>query len=386
MSKKSIYIKRVAVLRKIMRKKEIEAFLVTHEDEHLLENTSESFQRLKWIIGFTGSAGYLLITLKDLFLFVDSRYSIQSRIETKELKIKIFNVSELDYEKFILLNKLKTKNLGLDPKTMSQNLYSSYEELAIKSRIKIVKLKKNLIDYLWIRNLKIQNTKNIFILDQKYSGITFNEKLKKLTIILRKKNMDWVFLQNSESVAWLFNIRGMDLPYTPITFAYSLVSRKSIYIFLENPILPKNILNFFSKKIKFVSFSEIHQILKKLKISNNNLLVDKNSTSKYYNDLLQKYYKEVFYDTDPISHLKSIKNKVEIKNLVKAHILDGVALTKFIYWFKNIKEKVTELDIVNKIDSLRDKKKEFLSKSFPTIAGSGKNGAIVHYIPNKKNQ
>ena len=174
MSKENIYIKRVSNLREVMRKKNIEAFLVTHDDEHLLENTSKSFERLKWIIGFTGSAGYLLITLNELFLFVDSRYSIQSKIETKGLKIKIFNVFEINYEKFISLNKLKTKNLALDPKTMSQKLYSSYQEVAIKYQIKILKLKKNLIDYIWIRSLKVQNTKNIFILNQKYSGMTFS--------------------------------------------------------------------------------------------------------------------------------------------------------------------------------------------------------------------
>ena len=137
MSKKNNFIKRVSSLREVMRKKKIEAFLVSHDDEHLLENTSKNFERLKWIIGFTGSAGYLLITLKDLFLFVDSRYSIQAKIETKGLKIKIFNVSEMNYEKFILMRKLKTKSLGLDPKTMSKKLYSSYQELSVKSQIKI---------------------------------------------------------------------------------------------------------------------------------------------------------------------------------------------------------------------------------------------------------
>ena len=112
MSKKNIYIKRVSSLREVMRKKNIEAFLVTHDDEHLLENTAKSFERLKWIVGFSGSAGYLLITLDELFLFIDSRYSIQSKIETKGLKIKIFNVFEMNYEKFFSLNKLKIKNLA----------------------------------------------------------------------------------------------------------------------------------------------------------------------------------------------------------------------------------------------------------------------------------
>ncbi len=384
MSKKNIYIKRVSSLREVMCKKNIEAFLVTHDDEHLLENTSKNFERLKWIIGFTGSAGYLLVTLKDLFLFVDPRYSIQSKLETNGLKIKIFNTSKLNYEKFISLNKLKTKNLALDPKTMSYRLFASYKRLAINSQIKVIKLKKNLIDYIWLRSLNVQNTENIFLLNKKYSGTSFNEKLKKLLLVLKKKKIDSIFIQNSESVAWLFNFRGMDLSCTPITFAYSLLSKEYTYIFLEDPNLPKKILNFFPKKIKFIKFSDISVTLKKLRVSKKNILIDESTTSTFYHDLFQKYYKKVFYDEDPISYLKSIKNNTEIKNLIKSHIYDGIALTKFIYWFKNVKNEVTELEIVRKIDNLRSQNQDFLSKSFPTIAASGENGAIVHYIPNKK--
>ena len=112
MSKKNKYIQRISALRLLMLKKKIEAYFVPHEDEHLLENTSENFQRLEWLTGFTGSAGYLIITLNDLYLFVDSRYSIQSKIETKGLKIRILNVAELGLEKFIKLNKLKARNLA----------------------------------------------------------------------------------------------------------------------------------------------------------------------------------------------------------------------------------------------------------------------------------
>tara|TARA_A100001011_G_scaffold398858_1_gene504846 strand:+ start:2428 stop:4206 length:1779 start_codon:yes stop_codon:yes gene_type:complete len=383
MSKINKYSQKIEALRALMLKKKIDSYLVSHEDEHLLENSSENFQRLKWLTGFTGSAGYLIVTLNNLYLFVDSRYSIQSKIETKGLKIKIFNVAKLDYEKFIKLNKLKTANIALDCKTISYKLFLSYENAAQHSKLKIISLKNNLVDFIWNRSMKTQNTNKIFMLEQKYCGLSFEEKLKKLLMFLKNKNADTIFIQNSESVSWLFNIRGADLLYTPITFAYSLISKKYIYIFLENSKLSKKIVNFFSKKIKILRFSEIEETLKKINNKEDKILIDTKTTSKYYHDIIKKSYKEIIYDNDPILTFKAIKNNIEIKNIVKAHIFDGVALTKFIYWLKNFNSVLTELDIVNKIDALRSQNKNFLCKSFPTIAGSGKNGAIVHYIPNK---
>ena len=383
MSKENKYTQRILALRAILFKKKIEAYLVSHEDEHLLETTSENFQRLEWLTGFTGSAGYLIITLNDLYLFVDSRYSIQSKIETKGLNIKILNVAELDLEKFIKLNKLKVRNLALNSKTISYKLFLSYENAARYSKLKIICIKNNLVDFIWDRNMKTQNTNKIFILEQKYCGSSFNEKIKKLIIFLKNKNADSIFIQNSESVSWLFNIRGGDLLYTPITFAYSLISKKYIYIFLENPKISKNIIGCFSKKIKILPLLELEKKLKKLNIKEDKILIDIKSTSKFYHDIIKKFYKKLIYESDPILDFKAIKNNIEIKNIAKAHIFDGVALTKFIYWFKNFNSIITELDIVNKIDTLRSKNKNFLCKSFPTIAGSGKNGAIVHYIPNK---
>ena len=240
MSNKNKYSQRISALRIIMLKKNIEAYLVSHEDEHLLENTSENFQRLKWLTGFTGSAGYLIVTLNNLYLFIDSRYSIQSKIETKGLKIKIFNVVELNYEKFIKLNKLKTRNIALDSKTSSYKLFLSYKNAAQNTNLKIIPIKNNLVDCIWNRSMKTQNTNKIFILERKYCGLSFNEKLKKLLFFLKSKNIDSIFIQNSESVSWLFNIRGGDLLYTPVTFAYSLISRKYVYIFLEDPNISKS--------------------------------------------------------------------------------------------------------------------------------------------------
>ncbi|MAJ23916.1 MAG: hypothetical protein CMP36_00240, partial [Rickettsiales bacterium] len=350
MFKNNIHYQRITQLRSIMQKKKLDAFLVSHEDEHLLEATPKNYERLNWLSGFTGSAGYLVVTIKNLFLFVDGRYTIQAKIETKGLKITIFNIFEVDLNKFILLHKMNIKNLALDNKTISQKLYQYYLTATKKAGLKVIKLEKNLLDLIWKRNLNTQNTNNIFLLKKKYCGQPYTEKINLLLKYIKEKKADSIFIQNSESVAWLYNLRGNDLPHNPITFAYTLVSDKFIYIFLENPKLHINIKKNFSKKIRFVAFSQIQKVFFLLKNKKLNILTDPNSTSKFYYDLLSKCSKTLNLIDDPILHYKSIKNKIEIKNVQKAHIIDGVALTKFIFWIKNSKEDLTELDIVKKID------------------------------------
>ena len=368
MSKKNKYYSRIFELRKIMLRKKIESFLVTHDDEHLLENTHKNFERLNWITGFTGSAGYLLVTINNLYLFVDGRYLIQAKTQTLGLSITILDVAETNLLKFILSSNHKIQNLAIDVKAISYSVYVDYFNASKKVNIKIINLKKNLIDYIWKRNLTIQNTDKIFVLDKKFCGKSPSAKIKSIFKFLETKKADSIFIQNSESAAWLFNLRGADLPYTPITFCYVLISKKIIFIFLEKPELSKKILNLFPKNVNFLSFSHIPETLKRLKTKNNIILIDPRTTNKYYHDLLKRNFKTLSFCSDPISNLKAIKNEIEIKNSFKAHIIDGVAVTKFIYWFKNFKTNLTELDIVNKIDNLRKTNNYFLCKSFPTIA------------------
>ena len=184
----SEYKKRISKIRKIMTKKGINAFLVTHEDEHLLENTPQNYERLSWISGFTGSAGYMIITLTNLFLFVDGRYTLQAKIQTKILNIKIYNISELDFQKFILSKTHKIKNIAIDIRTISQSLYLKYFKILKMQKLKVINIKTNLIDMIWHRDLKTQNTNNIFILEKKYCGISSSEKIKKILSFLKFKS------------------------------------------------------------------------------------------------------------------------------------------------------------------------------------------------------
>jgi len=382
MYKNNIFKQRVNKLRKIMLSRNINSFLVTHDDERLTEYTPKNFARLKWLIGFTGSAGFLVVTIKNLYLFVDGRYTIQSKNETKGLKIVIYDIGKFDLFSFFKLFHNKLNNIALDQKSITTSQHLKYQEEANKLGWKVIDLKKNLIDLIWKRDLKVQNTDNIFLLSSKYTGTKYEKKINLIFSFLKENKSDVFFLQNSESLAWLLNIRGRDFDCTPVLFCFSLVTYNKVYIFLEDKNIPIKIKNQFSKKVIFLDHSDINKVLKQIKNKYTKTLLDPKTTSKFYYNLLSKASKSITFIEDPIQNLKSIKNSTEILNIKKAHLLDGVALCKFLYWVKNNKESFTELDIVKKIDFLRSKNSNYISRSFPTIAGSGSNGAIIHYIPN----
>ncbi len=375
-------IERISQLRKIMLSRNIDSFLITHDDERLAEYTPRNFERLKWLVGFTGSAGYLVITIKNLYLFVDGRYTLQSKNETKDFNVKIYDISKFDFFNFLSLYKNKLKNIALDPKTITTSQYLKYQEECKKLDWQVLDLKKNLIDFIWKRDLKIQNTESIFLLASKYTGTTYEKKINLVFSYLINKKSDVLFLQNSESLAWLLNLRGKDVDCTPIIFCFSLITTKEVYIFLENNNVPNKIKKEYSKKIIFLPYNDFNKILKKIKEKIPYTLLDPKTTSKFYYDLLKKNSKKINFVEDPIQNYKSIKNSKEIINIKKAHLLDGIALCKFLYWIKNNKETISELDVVEKIDFLRSANDGYISRSFPTIAGSGANGAIIHYIPN----
>ena len=187
-----------------------------------------------------------------------------------------------------------------------------------------------------------------------------------------------------ENVAWILNIRGKDCPNSPIPNSRLIIS-KNKKIFLISEI--KKCKKLFQKKIiNHKQFIDIREISKKiLNLKGKKFIIDEKSCSIFFEDLIKLKFK-ILKRKDPTYDLKSIKNKTEIKNMVKAHILDGAALTKFIYWIKNInKKKITEVQAQNKLEKFRKMNKNYLYPSFDTIAGAGKNGAIVHYRAKKSN-
>ena len=362
-------------IKKLFKTYKIDGYIVPKNDEFFGEYIPEFKDNLKFISNFSGSYGFALILKKQNYLFVDGRYTLQANIQSGKYFQIITIPNQLPYD--ILKN--KKLSIGFDPKLHTE---LSMTKLFKKTDCKFIPLNRNLVSDIW-KNQSIQKYNKFYKLNDKDSGETSRNKIKKLFKILNKNKANFQFITASENVAWLLNLRGGDSEYTPIPNSYLILNNKNkVYFFCDpkkiNKKLKKDLFDITIINIKF-----IEQFL--LKIKNKTVQLDSSSCSVFFRNVIKKN-NIIFEKQDPIYFLKSIKNKTEIQNIVKAHVYDGAALTKFLFWIKNNfkNKKITEMSAQEKLLKFRKNNKTFKSLSFPTISGSGPNGAIIHYKANKQ--
>jgi Xaa-Pro aminopeptidase len=365
-------------LRNILNQQNCDGYLIPKNDEYFGEYVPKNKDRLKFISGFTGSAGLALILKNKSYLFVDGRYTLQAKAEIN----KNFEICEIPKIKphYILKNLNKKITLGFDPKLFTS---STLKNIISNSLIKPKPINNNLIDIIWKNKKKINNNK-FYILEEKYHGENYLNKISKLCKFLKLKDIHYLLTTATENISWLLNIRGSDALYSPLTNGKILFNKNGKIIFFTNikKITPQ-IKKAFKKKVIFIKEELFVNYLRKIK--NSKILIDKKTCSFYYEKNIHSSNKLIDIE-DPIYLLKAIKNKTEISNTKIAHLFDGIALTKFIFWLKNNykKTKITEISAQNKLENYKKQNKGYLYPSFSTITGFAANGAIVHYRSSHK--
>jgi Xaa-Pro aminopeptidase len=365
-------------LRNILNQQNCDGYLIPKNDEYFGEYVPKNKDRLKFISGFTGSAGLALILKNKSYLFVDGRYTLQAKAEIN----KNFEICEIPKIKphYILKNLNKKITLGFDPKLFTS---STLKNIISNSLIKPKPINNNLIDIIWKNKKKINNNK-FYILEEKYHGENYLNKISKVCKFLKLKDIHYLLTTATENISWLLNIRGSDALYSPLTNGKILFNKNGKIIFFTNikKITPQ-IKKAFKKKVIFIKEELFVNYLRKIK--NSKILIDKKTCSFYYEKNIHSSNKLIDIE-DPIYLLKAIKNKTEISNTKIAHLFDGIALTKFIFWLKNNykKTKITEISAQNKLENYKKQNKDFLYPSFSTISGFAANGAIVHYRSSNK--
>ena len=367
---------KIKKLRKLFNHLKLDGYIVPKNNNFFGEYVSESDDNLKYISNFTGSAGFAVILKNKNFMFIDGRYTTQANIQSGK-QYKICTIPK-EYP-FNIFNKKKL-NLGFDPRLHTEN---SLNRVFKNSLIKLIPVQKNLIDLLWKRK-KDLNIKPFYIIKNRDAGSTLENKLTKLRKIIILNKVDYLFITASENVAWLLNIRGHDTDYSPLPNSHVFIgSNKEIILFCNLKKINRSFRSKLNKKIKIYDFDYIPRFISDL--FNKKILIDILTCSIFFKTIISKnnLIKEM---QDPIYFLKSLKNKTEIKNSIQSHLYDGAALTKFILWLKNNfkTKKITEISAQEKLLEFRKKNKSFHSLSFPTISGTGSNGAIIHYKADKK--
>ena len=366
---------KIKKLKKILIREKLDGYLIPKNDEYFGEYIPEYNDRLNFISGFTGSYGFALVLKNKNYLFVDGRYTLQAK-----------NQSGINFKIVTFPNKMpkdvfkdKKFTIGYDPNLLTKNFFNIFFK---KTNFKFLPLEENLIDKIWRRKKPIK-VKKFYALPDNFSNQNYNSKIKKVTYNLKKKNADYQFISASENCAWLLNIRGFDSEFSPLPNCYILIDREKNILFFSDP---KKISIKFKKKFKKIKFIDIIFMKKILtRIYEKKFIIDVNSCSIFFENLILANNTILSYK-DSIYHFKSIKTNNEIKNIKKAHISDGLALTKYLFWLKKnfYKKKITEISASEKLSYFRKKNRDYLFPSFPTISGTGPNGAIVHYKASKK--
>jgi Xaa-Pro aminopeptidase len=360
--------KEINELRKKFKKYNIDGYVVPKNDDYFTEYSK--INRLKIISNFSGSAGLAIILKDKNYLFTDGRYTIQSEMESG----KYFKI--VSYDKIINCNLFRNLRLGLDPKLFTHQQIKNY--FLKNNQIKF--LSNNLIDE--IKKHKVVTSIPFFSLKDEIVGESRKSKISKIVNFLKKNKTDNLLVTAPENVAWILNIRGGDGPNSPVPNSRLIITKsKKIFLITEPYKVKRLIKEKIINKNQLISTNDLPE--KILAISGKNFIIDNKSCSVFYENIIKSKFK-IINREDPSYLLKAIKNKTEINNMISSHIIDGVALTKFIYWIKKVnKKKITEVDAQIKLEKFRKKNNKYLYPSFETIAGAGGNGAIVHYRAKK---
>ena len=358
-------------IRNLIVSNNLDGYVIPKNDEFFTEYSKTN--KLEIVAKFTGSAGFILIFKNKNHLFVDGRYTTQA----KQQSGKKFKIHEVPYVwPKDIIKKNKPQSIGFDPKLFTKDTLKLY----FNKLSNLIPINSNLFKS---KIEKVNKDNLVYSINSSIAGESLQSKIKRLKKIINNMKIDNLFISSNENVCWLLNIRGRDLPNSPVAnFQAIFTNRKKIYLFGDIRKLKKLKKKFLNKNIKFFEKDKFFQIL--CSIKGKSFCIDSKTCSLFNENLINSKF-NIKKRNDPIYILKSIKNSIEIKNMKDVHIQDGVAVTKFLYWIKNSNiNKLDEIKVEKKLESLRKKSKNYLFPSFDTIAGSGPNGAIIHYRSNIK--
>lgn len=376
---------RVAALRSRMKKQNIDWFLVPHADEHQNEYLPKHAERLAWISGFSGSAGFAIIGLEEAYIFVDGRYTAQVKTQ---IDLDVFEPKDLIVtppSSFISKAAKFGHTIGYDPMLITIAGLTKWEAAANKCKAKLAPT-ENLISAIW-KDAPSPPRKVIKIHDDKYAGESATNKIEKVKAILEDDRCDALLLTDPASLAWIFNIRGNDVEHNPLALGYAIIptaeNEKPFLIVAKSKITDEN-RGYLQKLCTLIEPRDFEKILT-AQATGAHFHCDPDLVSSALADIITKAKGKIIQKRDPIILLRALKNTIEIQGSRDAHLRDGVACTKFLHWLQNqTPNTISEIDAAKKLEEFRaltaiDMNSELLEISFDTISGAGANGAIVHY-------
>jgi len=372
---------RINCLQKLMKENDIQAYIIPTDDFHSSEYVGDYFKCREYMSGFTGSAGTLVVLEESAYLWTDGRYFLQADKQLEKTGIVLMKSGQSDVpiiEEFLKRELKEGDTIGFDGRTISKNFADKLLERIKEKNIKINGT-VDLVNIIWKNRPEISK-EQVWQLDIKYAGISRKEKMKKVREKMEEAGAD-VFIDAAlDEIAWLLNLRGNDIAYTPVFLSYMIIREDRAILCIHREVISEKIEDELKEDgIAIAEYEEIYKLADEIS-DKEKVLYDSGSINyNLYNSINKNA--TIINRESPIALMKAMKNPVEVENIKKAHIKDGVAMCKFIYWLKkNVPlGNVSEISAAEKLVEFRAQMDGFLDQSFAPIFGYGEHGAIIHY-------
>ena len=377
---------RLDALRLLMAQNGMQAYIVVTDDFHGSEYVGDYFKARAYLSGFTGSAGTLVVLQDRACLWTDGRYFLQAADQLAGSTIELMRIGEKDVPtipEFLEKQLPKNSVIGFDGRTISNQFAGQIME-KVKAKNISFAYEKDLVDLIWKERPGLSK-EPVWELDTCYAGQTREEKLGRVRHVMVEKQADYFVVTSLDEIAWILNLRGNDVLCTPVFLAYMLLTKDKATLFVHDEIINKNIREkLASCGVTLSPYNDIYEELTQISKGKKVLLDGGFANYRIVQSIPDGV--EVVDEPSPVIAMKAVKTPLEMENLRKAHIKDGVAVTRFIYWLKSHvgKERITELSAAAKLEEFRRQMDGFIEPSFDSILAYASHGAIVHYEPTEE--
>lgn len=372
---------RLKELRDEMSQRGIDIYVVPTSDFHESEYVGEYFKARQYITGFTGSQGTAVITMEEAGLWTDGRYFIQAEAQLAGSTVVLFKMGEEGVptvEEYVK-DKLKEGGvLGFDGRVVNGKLGEDFERLA-EGKKGSVFAEEDLVGLIW-KDRPPFTREEAYVLDEAYAGRTAAQKLCDVRRVMEEKKVKAHILTSLDDIAWLFNIRGNDIANFPIVLSFAVITMDDSFWFVHEEILDSKIRSHLkANHITVRHYEDIYTFVGAME-GIDRILADKTSVNYRIMKSIDSRI-DILDEKNPTFFMKAVKNETELANTVNAHIKDGTAFIKFMYWLKNTigKEEITEIKASDYLEEKRREQDGFIGLSFDTISAYGPNGAMMHY-------
>lgn len=350
---------------------QFDGYLIRSADDHLSEYVSDHFQMLAAFSGFTGSNGTLLITPEKCILWTDGRYFLQAEKQISPYGIELYKMGVKGYDDLETYVMKHIKRLALDGRYFDASMVQKLKMCTADLDPNV-----NFMDEIWSERPK-RVTTDLFLLSDNLSGEPSNQKLQRVREKMKQEGATEHVVTNLDQIAWLLNARAHDIQSTPVFFSFCLMTMNDCFVYLDRNRTSKEIEDTLqSQGFTLCAYEEFYTDLEGKKFSS--VWFDPNTTNAKTAAILEKADKKIL-KSSPIYGFKAVKNAVEIENTKRVHLLDGLAMTRFMVWLKSNQEEVTEIEAEEKVLEFRKMSDDFIETSFHSISASGEHAAMLHY-------